>query len=110
MSDQKPVPINEEDWTQTPAPVRQFITQVVHRLKQLEAQNLQAKEDSRQKTGFSFNPPLTPEDELPSGYLLIVDDNEMNRDMLSRRLTRQGHRVEVAENGQQALEMLKTHN
>ena len=110
MSDQKPVPINEEDWTQTPTPVRQFITQVVRRLKQLEAQNALAKEDSRQKTGFSFSPPPTPEDELPSGYLLIVDDNEMNRDMLSRRLTRQGHRVEVAENGQQALEMLKTHN
>ncbi|MDX1664160.1 MAG: fused response regulator/phosphatase [Candidatus Promineifilaceae bacterium] len=40
------------------------------------------------------------------GYLLVVDDNELNRDMLSRRLQRQGHTVAVAENGRQALEML----
>jgi len=36
--------------------------------------------------------------------LLVVDDNEMNRDMLSRRLQRQGFHVDVAENGQQALD------
>ena len=38
--------------------------------------------------------------------LLVVDDNEMNRDMLSRRLRRQGYRVEVAVDGRQALDML----
>ena len=38
--------------------------------------------------------------------LLVVDDNEMNRDMLSRRLERQGYRVTVAVDGQQALEIL----
>ena len=27
-----------------------------------------------------------------SGRLLVVDDNEMNRDMLSRRLQRKGYR------------------
>jgi phosphoserine phosphatase RsbU/P len=36
--------------------------------------------------------------------LLVVDDNEMNRDMLSRRLQRQGFRVDVAHDGQQALD------
>ena len=36
--------------------------------------------------------------------LLVVDDNEMNRDMLTRRLTREGYRVDVAENGLRALE------
>lgn len=41
------------------------------------------------------------------GYsLLVVDDNEMNRDMLSRRLERQGYTVTAVENGRQALEML----
>ena len=35
--------------------------------------------------------------------LLVVDDNEMNRDMLSRRLKRKGYRVKVAEDGEQAL-------
>jgi len=40
------------------------------------------------------------------GRLLVVDDNEMNRDMLSRRLTRRGHSVEVAEDGQTAIDMI----
>ncbi len=42
----------------------------------------------------------------PQYSLLVVDDNEMNRDMLSRRLERQGYRVTVAVNGRQALELL----
>ena len=44
---------------------------------------------------------------LENGRLLVVDDNEMNRDMLSRRLVRKGHTVEVAEGGLQALEMIE---
>jgi len=35
--------------------------------------------------------------------ILLVEDNEMNRDMLSRRLQRQGHDVHVAVNGKEAL-------
>lgn len=38
--------------------------------------------------------------------LLVVDDNEDNRDMLSRRLKRQGYSVEMAEDGTQALDMI----
>ena len=41
------------------------------------------------------------------GLLLVVDDNEMNRDMLSRRLARKGHSVDVAGDGRQALEMVE---
>lgn len=37
--------------------------------------------------------------------ILIVEDNEMNRDMLSRRLKRKGYDVEVAVDGQQGVEM-----
>lgn len=44
---------------------------------------------------------------LENGALLVVDDNEMNRDMLSRRLARKGHTVEVAESGLRALEMIE---
>lgn len=33
--------------------------------------------------------------------ILLVEDNEMNRDMLSRRLERKGHRVVVAQDGRQ---------
>jgi CheY-like chemotaxis protein len=39
--------------------------------------------------------------------LLVVDDKESNRDLLSRRLDRQGFHVEVAENGVQALQMIR---
>ena len=43
----------------------------------------------------------------PTGKLLVVDDNEMNRDMLSRRLAKQGHAVKVAEEGTRALERIE---
>ena len=41
------------------------------------------------------------------GHLLVVDDNKVNRILLSRGLEKYGHTVETAENGRQALEMLK---
>ena len=37
--------------------------------------------------------------------VLLVEDNEMNRDMLSRRLTRNGYDVVIAVNGQEGVEM-----
>ena len=40
--------------------------------------------------------------------LLVVDDNELNRDMLTRRLERLGYDVSCAENGIEALKLLKT--
>jgi diguanylate cyclase (GGDEF)-like protein/PAS domain S-box-containing protein len=44
---------------------------------------------------------------LPPGRLLIVDDNEMNRDMFARRLERKGYVVGVAERAQQLLQRIK---
>lgn len=35
--------------------------------------------------------------------ILLVEDNEMNRDMLSRRLTRRGHEVLMAVDGEQGV-------
>ena len=43
-----------------------------------------------------------------SGHVLAVDDNESNRDMLSRRLLRHGLTVDVAVNGLDALAQLET--
>jgi adenylate cyclase len=43
-----------------------------------------------------------------TGSLLVVDDNEINRDLLSRYLARLGHRVQVAPDGRRALEMIDT--
>ncbi|MEO7053166.1 MAG: response regulator [Rhodanobacter sp.] len=38
--------------------------------------------------------------------ILLVEDNEMNRDMLSRRLSRRGYTIVTAVDGQAALEMV----
>ena len=41
-------------------------------------------------------------------HLLIVDDNKVNRMVLSRSLEQQGHVVETAENGREGLEKFRT--
>jgi CheY-like chemotaxis protein len=40
--------------------------------------------------------------------ILIVEDNEMNRDMLSRRLIRRGYEVVMAIDGEQGIAAAKT--
>lgn len=40
--------------------------------------------------------------------ILLVEDNEMNRDMLSRRLSRRGHEVVAANDGASALAMVRS--
>jgi len=40
--------------------------------------------------------------------ILLVEDNEMNRDMLSRRLIRRGYEVVLAEDGAVGLEVART--
>jgi CheY-like chemotaxis protein len=40
---------------------------------------------------------------MPS--VLLIEDNEMNRDMLSRRLTKRGYTVVMAIDGQQGIDM-----
>ena len=39
--------------------------------------------------------------------VLVVDDDEMNRDMLSRRLKRKGFDVSIAVNGKEAVDMTR---
>lgn len=40
--------------------------------------------------------------------ILLVEDNELNRDMLSRRLERRGYRVLIAVDGKQGVHMAKS--
>lgn len=40
--------------------------------------------------------------------ILLVEDNEMNRDMLSRRLMRKGYEVVMAFDGEQGVAMART--
>ncbi len=42
-----------------------------------------------------------------TGAILVVDDNASNRDLLARRLRRDGHRVAAAGDGRQALSMVE---
>ena len=39
--------------------------------------------------------------------ILLVEDNQMNRDMLSRRLTRKGYEVVIAVDGEQGMAMAR---
>ena len=41
--------------------------------------------------------------ELSGGRVLVVDDDRVNRMLLTRSLEREGHRVRCAENGAEAL-------
>ena len=40
--------------------------------------------------------------------ILLIEDNEMNRDMLCRRLERLGYQVDVAVDGKQGLEIISS--
>ena len=48
-----------------------------------------------------------PEARTEAARLLVVDDNKVNRLLLTRSLELQGHRVATAENGRVALDLLR---
>ncbi len=48
-----------------------------------------------------------PMDASAWGSILVVEDNEINRDILIRQLERQGHKPQAAQNGFEALKMLR---
>jgi len=61
--------------------------------------------------GITFQSPVArprPSPRAVQGRLLVVDDDESNRDMLSRRLQRDGYTVQVAANGVNALRLLRS--
>src|SRR6266536_5904250 len=45
--------------------------------------------------------------DVPAGRVLVVDDDPLNRMLLTRSLEQKGHRVGSAANGQEALEILR---
>ena len=63
--------------------------------------------------GAAPSPPSTTDGEgthSGRGSVLVVDDNEVNRDILSRRLKREGHTVTEAGDGRQALEAINANS
>lgn len=59
--------------------------------------SIEPSEDGRVNPGLARVDP---------GFILVVEDNGTSRDLLCRRLERQGHRVAEAQNGRVALEMV----
>jgi adenylate cyclase len=57
---------------------------------------------------FPCRPPQRPDMNSLQGSMLIVDDVEANRELLRRRLVRQGHEITTAIHGREAIEMLRT--
>jgi class 3 adenylate cyclase len=47
-------------------------------------------------------------DSAQPARLLVVDDDELSRDMLARRLRKRGHEVEIAESGRMALREIES--
>ncbi|GCB01963.1 signal transduction response regulator [Sulfuriferula multivorans] len=41
--------------------------------------------------------------------ILLAEDNELNRDMLMRRLERRGYQVDIAMDGEEAIEKVRSH-
>lgn len=86
-----------------------------HTLTDLErmeaaARNLRAAIDSGLLTPVTHTESRTPSSTTiaTSGVILVVDDDEGNRDLLGRRLEREGHAVQLADNGREALVHLRT--
>jgi sigma-B regulation protein RsbU (phosphoserine phosphatase) len=48
-----------------------------------------------------------PRPKLTAARILVIDDNELNRDMLARRLTRSGFTVDTADGGISGLEKIR---
>lgn len=80
-------------------------------------------DDSSDQTVFFFRPtdggegeesaPDMPESATRgdlNGTVLVVDDNEPNRELLTRRLSREGCTVAVAKDGERAMEMVRNHS
>jgi class 3 adenylate cyclase len=53
-----------------------------------------------------LEPSDAPRDSVPSSHILVVDDNAANRDVLARRLVREGHKVATAPDAAAALDMV----
>ena len=80
---------------------------------QAKAENAEEKRPdipaTKVRSGEYVAPAGSGEHDEPEGpaRVLVVDDIELNRSMLSRRLERRGFEVELAEGGQEALEMIR---
>jgi signal transduction histidine kinase len=84
-----------------------------HRMLALIEENFTSENPSiaSAAVGHDFKPrteaPRTEDKGIAPGLLLVVDDDASNRDVLSRRLKRQGHVVKTASRGRDALQLMR---
>jgi class 3 adenylate cyclase/CheY-like chemotaxis protein len=96
------------DLTRIDAAARELLRLVVeHLLGEDEAATLLPVASNRGATTFVRRSDVAALRSGLTGSLLVVDDDPGNRDMLARRLTRLGHQITLAENGREALEILR---
>jgi class 3 adenylate cyclase/CheY-like chemotaxis protein len=81
--------------------------EVLGRIRNWEPGSPEAPETPPPETPYEPGPAI-PHHAVEPGCCLVVDDSELNRDSLTRLLVRQGHCVETAENGLEALEKIRT--
>lgn len=70
---------------------------------------LQVPYDKEESLSSDWQSDSNPRVNLIMPKLLLVEDNEMNRDMLSRRLQRRGYEVVIAVDGAQGVSMAQEH-
>ena len=76
------------------------------KLKDLTPEALEADDEYHNAIGRLAQAEPADLEEQNLGRILVVDDNEMNRDILVRHLERQGHLVVASSTGTQALEVI----
>ena len=110
--------IDPEDLTKIGKSARVLLEMIRSRLteSELQSENHTKKEDSSSsviqlKTGASsFAPESRRLDHHGrKGRILVVDDDPYNRDLLVQTLSRDGHILSTAENGEVALDMIANH-
>jgi two-component system sensor histidine kinase/response regulator len=61
----------------------------------------------RERRVYTLPESIALDDTADPGFLLVVDDDASNREVLSRRLKRQGHDVHTVSNGLDALQQMR---
>lgn len=87
-------PASATEGASPPVPSREVIRQ---REKGANLAPAEAEVGSRHRTGGG-------------GFVLLIDDDQLDRQRLASSLEQEGHRVTVAENGYQALNLMKENN
>ena len=96
-------------------------TTISKQLVELMDGTISAKSEAGHGSEFYFELPLAPakadercisdsELEVPAQHILVVDDIKQNIDLICLLLKRHGHTTEVAQNGQEALELMAATN